>query len=60
MRKIVYLAVKKGNILVMFFFISENIHPELLSLINPAVHLLNKSFCGLSDSRNSARVMPKM
>ena len=54
MHKIVYLAVKKGHILVIFFA-SENIHCELLSLINPAVYLL-----GLSDSPYSARVMPKM
>ena len=41
--KIVYLAVNKGNILVIFFT-SENIHHELSSLINPAVYLLNKMF----------------
>ena len=40
--KIVYLAVKKG-----VFFTSENIHRELLSLINIAVYLLNKMFMGL-------------
>ena len=28
------------------FFTSENIHRELLSLINPPVHLLNKIFVG--------------
>ena len=38
--KIVHLAVKKGHI------ISENIHCELLSLINPAVYLLNIIFVG--------------
>ena len=27
-------------------FTSENIHPELLSLINPALHLLNKTNLG--------------
>ena len=34
--KIVYLAVKKDNIFGQFFT-SENIHRELLSLINPGV-----------------------
>ena len=43
--KIVYLAVNKGNILVIFFT-SENIHRELLSLINPALYLLDKKFVG--------------
>ena len=52
--KIEYLAVKRGNILVIFFT-SENIHRELLSLINPAVY-----FCGLSEMRYSVRVMQKM
>ena len=42
LHKIVYLAVKKGNILVIFT--SENIHRELLSLIKPAAYLLN-NFC---------------
>ena len=41
--KIVYLAVKKGHILVIIFF-SENIHCEFISLTNPAVYLLNKFF----------------
>ena len=41
--KIVYLAVNENNILVNFFT-SENIHHELLSLINPAVYLLNYFF----------------
>ena len=41
--KIEYLAVNKGNILVISFT-SENIHRELLSLVNPAVYLLNKIF----------------
>ena len=43
--KTVYLAVNKFNILVNFFT-SENIHRELLSLLNPAVYLLNKIFVG--------------
>ena len=42
---LVYLAVKKGNILVIFY-ISENIHRDLLSCINPAVYLLNTFFVG--------------
>ena len=50
--KIVYLAVTKGNISVIFF-ISENIHRKLLLRLNPVVYLLKK--CGLSDRRNSAR-----
>ena len=54
---IVYLAVNEGNILVIFFT-SEN-NRELVSLINPAVYLL-KNVGGLSDSRYSTRVMPKM
>ena len=48
--RIVYLAVNKGNVLVICFT-SENIHRELLSLINPAVYLLNIFFRGLSDCR---------
>ena len=55
--KIVYLAVKLGNDFGQYFT-SENIHRELLSLINPAVYLLNKK-CGLNDSRYCARVMAK-
>ena len=43
--RIVYIAFNKGNILVNFFT-SENIHRELLSFINPVVHLLNKIFVG--------------
>ena len=47
--KIVYLAIKKGNILVTILvlkiFITNFCH------INPAVYLLNKNLCGLSDSR---------
>ena len=43
--KIEYLAVNKGNILVNFFTYA-NIHRELLSLINPAVYLLNKKIVG--------------
>ena len=43
--KIVYLTVKKGNILAIFFTF-ENIHRELISLINPAVYLLDKIFVG--------------
>ena len=42
--KIVYPAVKRqyfGQV-----FTSENSHRELLSLINPAVYLLNKFFVG--------------
>ena len=42
------------------YFTFENIHCELLSLISPAVYLLDKIFCGFSDSCHSARVMPKM
>ena len=38
--KIVYLAVYKGNVLVNFFT-SENIHHDLLSLIDPSMYLLN-------------------
>ena len=53
-----YLAVKKG-IYFGQFFTSENIHRELLSLINPAVHPLD-IICGLGGSLYSARVMPKM
>ena len=30
------------------YFTSENIHRELLSIINPAVHLLSKCFVGCS------------
>ena len=41
--KIEYLAVNKGNILVNLFN-SENVNRKLLSLINPAVYLLNKVF----------------
>ena len=55
----VYLAINKGTILVIFFT-SENIHQELLSLINPAGYLLNKIVYGLSDSCYSAIVMPKI
>ena len=40
--KIEYLAVNKINILVNFFT-SENIHRELLSVINPAVYLFKVS-----------------
>ena len=58
MHKLEYLAINKGNRLVIFFT-SENIHRELFSLINPLLYLLN-IFCGLSDRRYSARVMPKM
>ena len=42
-----YLAIKKGN--TMYFgqyFTSENMHHKLLSLINPAVYLLNKMCVG--------------
>ena len=57
MHKIVYLAVKKGsilvNILLLKIFMVNNFH------INTAVYLLN-NFCELSGSRYSARVMPKM
>ena len=41
--KIEYLAVNKGKSLVNIFIL-ENIHRELLSLLNPAVHLLNIFF----------------
>ena len=44
--KIVYLSVKKGTILVIFFLTSENIHRESLSLIKPAVYLHNQFFVG--------------
>ena len=40
--KILYLAFKKGTILVIFT--SENIHRESLSLKNPAAYLLNRKF----------------
>ena len=43
MHKIEYLAVNKGNSLVNIFIL-ENIHRELLSLLNPAVYLLNVFF----------------
>ena len=43
--KIEYLAVNKGKILVNVLLAVNN-HRELLSLINPAVYLLNKSFVG--------------
>ena len=43
--KIVHLAVKKGNIFG-HYFTSENIHREILLLINPAVYLLNKICVG--------------
>ena len=56
--KIEYLIVNIEKVW-SFFFTSENIHSEILSLINPDVYLLN-IFCGLSDKRYSARVMPKM
>ena len=39
-QKVVYLTVNNCNILI--FFTSQNIHRELLSLINPAVYLVNK------------------
>ena len=51
--KTVYLAVKNGNILVNILLLKFLL--ELLSLINPAVYLLNKICVGYS-----ARVMPKM
>ena len=59
MHKQVYIAVKKGNTVVIFFT-SGNIHRKLLSLINPAMYLLSNIFAsGLSDSRYSTRVMQK-
>ena len=48
----------QNSVIFWSIFTSENIHRELLSLIKPAVYLHN-IFCGLSDSRFSARVMPK-
>ena len=53
-----YMAVKKGNIYVNTFT-SENILCLLLSLIYPAMCLLNKDLCELSVSRYSTWVMPK-
>ena len=43
--KIEYLAVNKGNVLVNFLLL-KIFNRELLSLINPAVYLLNKFFVG--------------
>ena len=43
--KILNPAVKRGNILVNFLLM--NFFCKLLSLINPAVYLLNKMFVGL-------------
>ena len=48
----------QNSVIFWSIFTSENIHRELLSLIKPVVNLHN-IFCGLSDSRYSARVMPK-
>ena len=48
---------KKGS--VCQYFTSENILCLLLSLIYPAVRLLNKDLCELSVSRYSTWVMPK-
>ena len=47
-----YLAVKRCNILVIFSIL------KLLSLINPAIYLLN-NFYGLGDRCYSARVLLK-
>ena len=55
--KIMYIAVKKGNIFVIFLLLKILI--ANYNHIHPAVYLLN-NFCGLSDSHYSARVMPKM
>ena len=45
--KIEHPAVNKGNIFGQYFTF-ENIHHELLSIINRAVYLLNKIVCGLT------------
>ena len=42
------------------YFTFENIHCKILSFISPAVYLLDKIFCGFSDSCHFARVMRKM